>query len=109
MGWENCPHCRAVNSIKSARGRYSPNQGFSNPCRGERRRKMEKEEKEMIRKQIENELKKLKVHGVIKNIEELCNSRLIIYTVDGKYFWGRLTAGGNLKKGSIRIDRESSC
>lgn len=40
----------------------------------------------------------------ISNIKEIGDTGLIIFGIDDKDFWARLTATGRLKRNSIRID-----
>ena len=58
-----------------------------------------------IENQIDKELQRRNVTGsLIANIQEIGDTGLIDFTLDGKSFWAKLTPTGKLKKNSIRIN-----
>ena len=58
-----------------------------------------------IESQIYKELQRRNVTGsFIGNVQEIGDTGLINFTIDGKSFWATLTPTGKLKKNSIRIN-----
>jgi len=59
----------------------------------------------MMKAQIEKELKRRNVLGAsITNIQKLGSTGLIIFNVDDRGYWAKLTPTGKIKRNSIRRD-----